>query len=109
MRAPIYRNIEARNTLLGLAFPSEVLVVLSAFWVSMLLLPPGTALLCGIGAYAGVRLLAYGRAPLFLQHGMLFLFRRGYARGRLSAAARMRTPRFPHAAYVCRDLPRRRR
>ncbi len=107
MRAPVYRNIEARNTLLGLAFPSEVLVVLSGFWVAMLLLPPGSALLASAAVYAGVRLASYGRAPLFLQHYLAWQFRRLYALGRISAASRTRAPRFPFAPCLSRDVPRR--
>ena len=63
MRAPVYRNIESQNTFLGLAFPTEVLVVLATFWVAMALLTPGLALLTTFGAYAAIRIVGYGRAP----------------------------------------------
>ena len=36
MRAPVYRSLEAKNTVLGLAFPTEFTVVLSAWWAGMI-------------------------------------------------------------------------
>src|SRR5438445_9777107 len=100
MRAPVYRNIEAQNTLLGLAFPTEVLAVLGVFWGAMVLAPPGLALLATAAAYAGVRIVGYRRAPLFVQHYLAFQSRRLLGGGVLSAAAQSPAPRFPFAAYV---------
>jgi hypothetical protein len=100
MRAPVYRSIEATNTFLGLAFPSEVLLVLAVFWVLMLLIPPGTALLGTLGTAGGLRLATFGRPPNWLQHVLLFQLRRAQSNGRFSAAARSRLQRrFPFAAY----------
>ncbi len=107
MRAPVYRNIEAQNTFAGLAFPSEVLVVLGTFWVSMAVLSPGVALLCTVGVYVLLRVQGYGKAPLFLQHWLSFQARRRVGGGVLSAAARSPAPRFPFAPYRCRDVLRR--
>lgn len=104
MRAPVYRNIEQRNTFLGLAFPGELLVVLSVFWCGVLFLSPGLAVLITAGAYAVLRIAGYGRPPMFLQHFLLWQVRRAVSGGRLSAAARARrAPRFPFAVYDCRD------
>jgi hypothetical protein len=107
MRAPVYRNIETQNTLAGLSFPTEVLVVLGAFWGSMVALPPGLALLTTGAVYAAIRVVGYGRAPFFLQHFVAFQARRIAAGGTLSAAARSPAPKFPFAVYVGRDLPKR--
>jgi hypothetical protein len=106
MRAPVYRNIEAQNTFAGLAFPTEVIVVLATFWVAIAVSTPGLALLSTLGAYAGIRIVGYGKAPLFLQHWLAFTARRFAAAGVLSAAARAPAPRFPFAPYLCRDAPR---
>ena len=105
MRAPIYRNIESQNTFLGLAFPTEVIVVLAAFWVSMATLPPGGALLATLGVYVALRVVGYGRAPLFLQHWVAFKGRRAISGGVLSAAARSPAPKVPFAPYLYRDVP----
>jgi len=107
MRAPVYRNIEAQSTLLGLAFPTEVAVVLGSFWGSMLLLPAGLALLATAAVYTAVRVVGYGRPPLFLQHYLAWRLRGLLGGGRLSAAARSPAPQFPFGARSFRDLPAR--
>jgi hypothetical protein len=108
MRAPVYRSIEGGNTFLGLAFPSEVLVVLLVFWVGMLLAPPGPALLATVGMGVAMRLASIGRPPQYLQHLLLFHFRRLRSGGRFNAGARAAAqPRFPFAAYRFRDARRR--
>lgn len=104
MRAPVYRSIEGGNTFLGLAFPSEVMVVLVVFWAGMLLAPPGPAFLTTVGTGVALRVASIGRPPQFLQHLLLFHFRRLRSGGRFNAGARAsRQPRFPFAAYACRD------
>jgi hypothetical protein len=110
MRAPVYRSIDAGNTLLGLAFPSEVLLVLVAFWGSAAFLKGLGSLLVTLAAYAFLRLSTLGRPPLFLQHALLFHVRRSLQGGRFSAAARAAQPRFPHAPYSIPgvELPSRR-
>ena len=105
MRAPVYRNVEARTTLLGLAFPTEVVLVLAVFWGSMLTLAPSLAAAVTTVAYAGVRALNHGRAPAFLQHWLGWRARQAISGGRLSAAARGHAPRFPFGPYHDRDAP----
>jgi hypothetical protein len=91
---------------MGLAFPSEVLLLLAAFWGSMISLPPGPASLVTAGAYAALRLATLGRQPMFLQHLVGLHLRRLLHEGRFSAAARAASnSKFPHAAYVFRDVP----
>ncbi len=107
MRAPVYRNIEAKNAVLGLVFPTEVLIVMSVFWATMLTMPPTPAAVLTLAVYAGVRLCNYCRAPAFLQHWVFWKVRQMLTGGRLSAAARARVPRFPFAPYIFRDVPRR--
>jgi hypothetical protein len=105
VRANVYRSIESQNTFLGLAFPSEVLIVLSVFWGAMVTLTPGLAFLATVGAYALLRVTTMGRPPQFLQHYVLFQVRRARCAGRLSAATRAASsPEFPHAARDCRDV-----
>lgn len=107
MRAPVYRNIETRNTLLGLAFPGEVFAVFAVYWTAILASGPGTAFVCTVAATVAIRVIGYGRAPMFSQHYVTFMARRAATGGRFCAAARTQLPRFPHAPYVQRDLPRR--
>jgi hypothetical protein len=107
MRAPVYRNIEGRNTFLGLAFPGEALAVLSAFWLLLSTFPPRYAVPLAIAIYAVVRLAGRRRAPKYLQHWLVLAFRRRFGAGRLSAIARAPSPRFPFAPHECRDVPPR--
>ena len=106
MRAPVYRNIEAQSTFLGLAFPTEVGVFMLGVWALLLSTAFTTALLGSAALYAVVRLATYGRPPLFLQHLLGQQMRRSLAQGRLSAAARASVPRFPFGHYLCRDVGR---
>ena len=106
MRAPVYRSIDTANTFLGLAFPSEVLMILSVFWGTAVSLPPFTGLMCTAGAYIALRLATAGKAPLHLQHLILFHARRRLHSGRFSPASRAsKSPMFPFAARRFRDLP----
>lgn len=107
MRAPVYRNIETRNTLLGLAFPGEVFVVFAVYWIAILASGPGTALVSTIAATVAIRVIGYGRPPMFSQHYVTFIARRAIAGGRFCAAARCNSPRFPHAPHVIRDVARK--
>jgi hypothetical protein len=112
VRAPVYRSLEARNTVLGLAFPTEFTVVLCAWWAGMI--SAGAFLGSGIAvaAYVLIRVANYGRAEGFVQHFLQYQVRRLVSRGRLSAAARVgtaRAPKFPHGdhGYVGEDLAAR--
>lgn len=107
MRAPVYRNIEAENTFLGLAFPTELLLVLFAYWLYLQTLPAWVGILMGVLTYALVRAVGRRRGPMFLQHWLVFTVRQRWTGGRLSAAARARCPRFPYAEYEWRDQPLR--
>ena len=103
MRAPVYRNIEAQNTLAGLAFPMEVLLFLAGCVGFIQVFAPLPALAGIAGLYGGIRAASHGRPPLFLQHWLSWHFRSLYTGGRLSAAARSRVPRFPFGPYVSRE------
>lgn len=106
MRAPVYRSIDSASTFLGLAFPTEVLLVLAAFWGTIIPTTPGVALLATGSVYAFLRLGAHGKPPQHLQHLLMFHARRAQGRGRFLAAARAaRQPRFPHAPTHFRDGP----
>lgn len=106
MRAPVYRSIDGASTFLGLAFPTEVLVVLATFWFSIVPFTPSIAVLSTGAMYALLRLASLGKPPQHLQHLLMFHARRALGRGRFSVAARAaRQPVFPHAPSVSRDGP----
>ena len=107
MRAPVFRNIETRNTLLGLTFPFEVVFVLVVFYTTVRV-SPLACVATTVFAYVAVRVVNYGRAPGFLQHWVVWQARRARTAGLLSAAARTRCPRFPFAPHHFRDSPPRR-
>ena len=98
MRAPVFRNIDARNTLLGLTFPFEVVFVLVVFYATVRVSPAACALTT-LACYVGVRVVNYGRAPGFLQHWTVWRIRQANTGGLLSAAARARSPRFRFASH----------
>ena len=103
MLAPVYRSLEARSTVLGLAFPAEFSIVLCAWWAGMLLLGAFPGLALALGTYVLVRALNYGRAEGFVQHWLQWKLRRSLYAGRLSAGARVapsRTKRFPFGEYA---------
>ena len=102
MRAPVYRNADARNTLLGLAFPGEVLLVLSVLWLAMLAVEINLAALVTVGFYLFIRLVSTGRPEAYLQHWLGWTLRRLLFQGLLSAAARARIPRCPFGPYRVR-------
>jgi len=101
--APVYRNIEAGQSFLGLAFPGEALALLSALWLLLSTLPPRYAVPLGIGLYALIRLAGRRAAPKYFQHWLIRAARRRFANGRLSAVARAPAPRFPFAPYSHRE------
>jgi hypothetical protein len=107
VRAQVYRSIDTANTFVGLAFPSEVLIILTVFWSTAVTLPPGFGALITLFAYIGLRLVTYGKPPLHLQHSLLLHVRRITHGGRFSPAARASSHAvFPHAPRRFRDLPR---
>jgi hypothetical protein len=95
MLAPVYRNVDAKNTLLGLSFPTEVLIVLAVWWTTMLALAPSTSAIVTLASYVAIRAVGYGRAPAFVQHWIGYQIRRALTGGRIAAGARSRTPEFP--------------
>lgn len=102
MRAPVYRSIEAKNAVLGLAFPTEFTVVLSAWWAGMIAAGTFVGSAVAVAAYVVIRVANYGRAEGFVQHFLQFKVRQLVSGGRLSAAARVgagRAPKFPHGEY----------
>src|SRR5262249_38318513 len=103
MRAPVYRNIEATSTVLGLAFPTEALVMMTLGSAAVLLLHPLLSAITTLSAYTSIRLINRGRAPAFVQHFIAWKIRQLRARGNLSAAARARCPKFPFGPYEFRD------
>lgn len=106
MRATVYRSIDTGNTFLGLAFPSEVLVVLAVFWGTAVTLPPGTGLLITLTSYVLLRVLTAGKPPLHLQHLALFHARRAFHGGRFTPGARAASHQvFPFAQRDVRDVP----
>ncbi len=105
MRAPVYRNLDARSTFLGLAFPAEWMAVLAAGWLGTAFGAPNVGAAAGLAIYLVLRIVGYGRPDGHLQHWLLWKVRQLRARGRLSAAARAPVPRFPHGEYEWRDPP----
>jgi hypothetical protein len=101
--APTYRNLDARTTVLGLAFPGELVLVMAVFWAGMLLLPPAAGAAVSGAAYLAVRLVGRGKPPGHFQHLVVRKVRAAASGGRLSAAARARVPRFPFSPYEGRD------
>ena len=105
MRAPVYRHVEGRSTIAGLGlngFISMLAVALGAIQ----LLPTASSLVAITGTYAALRLAADGKPPLFWQHLAIWKVRQLATGGRLSAAARCRSPQYPFGPYQSRDAPR---
>lgn len=105
MRAPVYRNLEARSTFLGLAFPTEWMAVLAVGWVGTALGAPNVGAAAGASLYLILRIAGYGRAEGHLQHWLMWKVRQWRSGGRLSAAARAPAPRFPFGRYEWRERP----
>lgn len=104
MRAPVYRHVEAQSTIGGVSLNGFVALLGLAF-AAIQLLTFLTSVAVIAGAYVALRLMGRGKAPLYWQHLAIWHLRdrRG---GRLSAAARARTPQFPFGPYVLRDRAR---
>lgn len=105
MYAPVYRNLDAPSTFLGLAFPMEWMGVLGAGWVGTALGAPNVGGGAALAIYLVLRVVGHGRAEGHLQHWLLWQIRRAQAGGRVSATARARTPRFPFGPFVSRERP----
>jgi hypothetical protein len=104
VRAPVYRHLDVKSGLLGLSI-IEWTPMLLVFWLALVANRPNLGLLLVVAGYFALRAATRGRPEAFLEHTVLWLFRRGVAGGRLSAAARGSAPRFPFAPYACRDVP----
>ena len=102
MRAPVYRHLDSRNTMLGLAFPTEWMVVFVSVWVAMAVNAPNAGLALGAGLYAAFRIAAAGKPEAHLQNWLLWRVRKAWTGGRLSAAARAAVPHFPHGRRASR-------
>src|SRR3954468_19672192 len=105
--APVYRHLDAKNRLFGLSLGQAFAVGAVAF-VALSALSPVGASIVTIAAYAIIRLALRGRADGFVRNWTWWTVRHLLGRGRLHAHARCRTPRFPHAPHIERDVPRRR-
>jgi len=106
MRAPVYRSLDAKNTLAGLSFPTEFGVVMGVYWLGVFFLSgTATALLVG-GVYVAIWSLNHTRSEGFLQDYITWQLRRLIGGGRLSAAARARVPECPFGEYEYRDVMR---
>src|SRR5260370_28045399 len=102
-RVPVYRYLDAKNALFGLAL-SEALALLTVAWPALLALPPLAAVGVLAAAYVCIRLLGRGRPEGFIQHWVAWQSRRILMAGYISPAARIRIPRFPFAVYGHRDV-----
>jgi len=96
MRAPVYRHLESKNTMLGLAFPTEWMVLFVTVWTAMAMNEPNVAIALGVALYAAFRVVGAGKPEAHLQNWLLWHIRQLWTRGRLSAAARASVPHFPH-------------
>lgn len=110
MRATVFRNLDSTQTLLGLAFPGEVLILLGAFYPAMFLLPASWAVAELVVTYVLLRVVGHRRPPLFLQHWAAYQARQAQSGGRFAAGARARqVPRFPAGPYLVREVGHGRR
>lgn len=109
-RAPVYRNLEAPSSLLGLSFPSGWLGVLCTGWTGTALGAPNLGALAAIGTYVALRVAGRGRPEGYLRDAVLWKARRVRSDGFQSAAARAPCPGFPFGGEARRGarLPPRR-
>jgi hypothetical protein len=109
MRAAVYRFIDTKNAILGLAFPWEAMAFVATVWpIAVLLKAHPWIQLTLVGfVYGAIRLVNRGRPEGFLQHWTGWRIRQWESGGRLSASARAPTPAFPHGPRLWRDVPRR--
>jgi len=94
VRAPVYRNVEAKNTIAGVSMTGFILL-LGCAYPFIASLPPGSAILAMSVVYVLMRVAGHGRPAMFWQHFFVWKMRECIAGRRLSAAARASTPRFP--------------
>jgi hypothetical protein len=102
MRAPVYRHVEAQSTIAGLTLTSFA-GLLGVTFAAIRLLNFGGSLAVVLGAYLAVRIAGHGRPPQFWQHWLVWHLRRRRFAGRLSAAARAKTPSFRFGPTLYRD------
>jgi hypothetical protein len=101
MRAPVYRDIEAQESLLGLAFPSEAFAVVTVVMFCLTCFDDvRIALVALVASYVGIRALTYGKPPHHLQHLVARHLRRRLSKGRVCAASRARHEAFPFTAVA---------
>jgi hypothetical protein len=101
--APVYRNLEARNTLLGLAFPAEWGGLLVVGWTAATLGAPNLGAAASLGIYTILRIAGRTRPEGYIQHFLLWKMRQAWTGGMMSAAARARVPRFPFGRHEWRE------
>ena len=104
--APVYRHLDAKNRLLGLPLGQAFAVGAVAF-VGLTSLSPINAGLMTVAAYALLRLSLRHREDGFVRHWAWWTMRRLLTGGLLATQARCRSPRFPHAPYIERDVASR--
>lgn len=109
MRAAVYRHLDARATFAGLTFPAEWMIVIGVAFTVAYVGFPTIGILAGAAVYTTMRAVGYGKPEGHIQNYLMWLIRQLWSKGRLSSAARARTPRFPFAPYVYRDLQPRRK
>lgn len=102
MRAPVYRHVEAQSTIAGLTLTSFA-GLLGVTFAAIRFLSFGGSVLAVSATYLTVRLAGRGKPPMFWQHWLVWHLRQRRFAGRLSAAARSKTPRFPFAPLRFRD------
>ena len=105
--ALVYRYLDAKNRLLGLTLGQAFAVGAVTFLGLTVLSPIGAAGVSG-SAYVIIRLALRGRPDGFVRHWTWWTARRVLADGRLSSQARCRTPGFPYAPHIERDVAARR-
>jgi hypothetical protein len=98
MPAPVYRHLDVRGALFGISV-LEWAPLLFAAWFGMVLDHPNQGVLVAAVLYVCLRVLGHGRPEGFLRHTIAWRRRRASSGGRLSAAARARSPQFPLAEY----------
>jgi hypothetical protein len=102
MRATVYRHLDTKATIGGLAYPVEVMIVIGVPFIIARFGFPTVGMGAGALIYIAIRAASYGKPDSHIQNYILWRVRQGWSRGRLSAAARGRTPRFDYAPHVYR-------
>jgi hypothetical protein len=104
--APVYRHLDAKNRLLGLSLGQAFGMGVALFFALSL----GTvlhALVVGVAMYVVLRFGLRKKPDGFVRHWLQAKARAVLHRCSLSARARARTPSFPFAPYLTRDVSRR--